>query len=596
MGVSTSNCCTSKAKKSKKQKTMEYQRNYDMKQRQRLNTQKQDIILDDNNSDDNDVSNDVCNDIKPELYQQSTTESNMDEIPKDTALINENKIIGKFERSIFQNRLLDAMFLIETYMDSVNLLQHTFDNGNNVLHYAIECSSQIKSKFTIFLLQNGADVNVVNELNGNTPLHISVNNEDLRMSAILIKWGANVKIENILGETPKSIGLNKDSDISELFGDNILDHISKLRTQSTHMYTIINDPTYNDYFMKHLKQTSSVNDDDIEPIYIEPVISKLKTLNEHKPLSIDFKNESEVADMIRSKTEDTLDNKRKRTDSLDFDDEILNNSMHKGNASLNGSPNIFHIKTITPQVSQISLQHLCDGNITKKGSNDSTHSNGNNNKNRSNNNPQTSGLLSIADLSLTASSNDSKDNTGSNELFDNDIGCRGRTATVCNGSGVGNVGCNQAPLFMDKMSSDLTPQLSLSRQTTKKVIDYVKKSPLITPYSGWVQKKANHSKLVTIWNKRYLSFRNGYILYNPKKVSDPNGNDNMANVFPMENTEKKKWKKTISLFMVEANGVKLYKEKNEFSIELKKISGVAKRTLYFKCNVGNGKPCHVCHI
>jgi len=151
-----------------------------------------------------------------------------------------NKIIKKYKKAVMRNNHLDAMFLIETYNNALDLTNIIFNDGNNVLHYSVNNKNSI---FTIFLLQNGLDINIQNRKTGNTPLHISVENNDVRMSAILLKWRANISMKNKWNQTPLDIAMsNFDNDIIDLLTDD-----------DVKIHYLSSDPSFHDYGVKSNK-------------------------------------------------------------------------------------------------------------------------------------------------------------------------------------------------------------------------------------------------------------------------------------------------------------------------------------------------------
>ena len=64
------------------------------------------------------------------------------------------------------------------------------------------------------LLDNGADVNAVNEL-GNTALHFAVLQDEPVIVYLLLEAGADVSVKNKYGETPMGLGTSSETDFSQ---------------------------------------------------------------------------------------------------------------------------------------------------------------------------------------------------------------------------------------------------------------------------------------------------------------------------------------------------------------------------------------------
>ena len=387
--------------------------------------------------------------------------------------VNFDRIKGKFINAVLEDRLLDAMYLMELFSDKIELSDHIFNDGNNVLHYAVQSKNENKSKFTVFLLQNGVDVDVVNNLTGNTALHISVGNDDVKMSGILIKWNANIYAKNNEGKTPKSIAMDvSDGDMMELFDSNALDYISQINNNKNgDNCGLLSNNEFKKEYISHLssKNIIQISNNDSETVIVSQSLLKSDS-------------QTIVMNINDTKTNDNSD--RDIIDCLDDSNIIMTDDTF---VDLDSSAKSTHITSI-----------LTPDNIT------------------------TETILEI-----------------------------------------------------------MTPKLK--KQSTKSMLEFVAKesNAKAKVYYGWVNKRSDNND--SIYNKRYLCIHDGYLLWNPTII-------NMDNIDDSDGILRNKWKKKISLFMIENDGIKLYDDKQEFGVELKKVTGVKKKTLYFRCNIGN----HVC--
>jgi len=83
-------------------------------------------------------------------------------------------------------------------------------SGETALHLAIEyakiesfkCKDKINN--VLFLIENGADVNIKKEEDGNYPLHLAIKNGNVEIVKLLLKAGANINAKNKIGHTPFS--------------------------------------------------------------------------------------------------------------------------------------------------------------------------------------------------------------------------------------------------------------------------------------------------------------------------------------------------------------------------------------------------------
>jgi len=109
------------------------------------------------------------------------------------------------------------MYFMETFSD-LNLLNIPSKNGNTCLQIAIE---NLSYKLLIYLLENGASPNAPNTVNGDTSLGTAVRLRDLRVAALLSKYGAHSNVFNFKNETPFTIAAQiGDLDMIELLAPN----------------------------------------------------------------------------------------------------------------------------------------------------------------------------------------------------------------------------------------------------------------------------------------------------------------------------------------------------------------------------------------
>ncbi|KAG0316025.1 hypothetical protein BGZ97_007536 [Linnemannia gamsii] len=101
----------------------------------------------------------------------------------------------------------DNLDLLETVLsaDASSFdINHTDGVGNAALHYAARHGST--GCLEILLYYDGIDVNVINRIEGETPLHKAAAYSDpeiaLEMVQILVNGGASTKLRNKLKQTP----------------------------------------------------------------------------------------------------------------------------------------------------------------------------------------------------------------------------------------------------------------------------------------------------------------------------------------------------------------------------------------------------------
>ena len=88
-----------------------------------------------------------------EKEDEMTRLKKLDELSNEE--LSNEEVIRDYERSIGLKEFKRAMYLYDTYGADIDLNNHFFKHGDHALHYAIR---EEKSKFAIFLLENGVDV------------------------------------------------------------------------------------------------------------------------------------------------------------------------------------------------------------------------------------------------------------------------------------------------------------------------------------------------------------------------------------------------------------------------------------------------------
>ena len=101
---------------------------------------------------------------------------------------------------------------------NIDFYNHYFSNGDTCIHYAVRLRD---GKFLYYLLKNGMNPNYKNRLTYDTPLHIAINNSDIKLIVQLMKFHADATIENLMGKTPINIAKSiNNTDVIELVCDN----------------------------------------------------------------------------------------------------------------------------------------------------------------------------------------------------------------------------------------------------------------------------------------------------------------------------------------------------------------------------------------
>ena len=130
-------------------------------------------------------------------------------------------IMKRFSKCIRNRDIINAMAIIDEYCMEIDFSKKYFKNGDTPIHYSVRLH---KAKFLFYLLQKGYNVNVVNELTGDTPIHVAAKHGDLLMAGILLKFKADINIKNAMEKTPIDIA-RKSNDYDLLY---ILKNFDKL--------------------------------------------------------------------------------------------------------------------------------------------------------------------------------------------------------------------------------------------------------------------------------------------------------------------------------------------------------------------------------
>ena len=101
-----------------------------------------------------------------------------------TSKYGETVLMRVVRRGVHETKFGICRFFIDKTTVDVNAID---DNGNNVLHHAVPCSTKLMD----FLIDNGANVNVVNN-KGWTPLMTACSKSCLGNISQLLKAGANI--------------------------------------------------------------------------------------------------------------------------------------------------------------------------------------------------------------------------------------------------------------------------------------------------------------------------------------------------------------------------------------------------------------------
>merc|ERR1719361_2037514 len=99
----------------------------------------------------------------------------------------------------------------------------SINNGDHCLIVAVR---NLSYNLIIYLLTNGVSPNLQNQINGETALHTAVRARDVRVVAMLSKYGADANITNAEYETPLVLASeNNDQDIIELLASDTQNEI-----------------------------------------------------------------------------------------------------------------------------------------------------------------------------------------------------------------------------------------------------------------------------------------------------------------------------------------------------------------------------------
>lgn len=97
---------------------------------------------------------------------------------------------------------VEILYLLINRGADVNKVCH----GETPLHKVVQFGNQ---KFAQALLKAGAKPNIKDSIRGNTPLHYAVGRNDKAMIALLMSYGADMYIENNMGDVPARFVFSK---------------------------------------------------------------------------------------------------------------------------------------------------------------------------------------------------------------------------------------------------------------------------------------------------------------------------------------------------------------------------------------------------
>ncbi len=111
------------------------------------------------------------------------------------------------------NESLIKFFIKESAKRNVNYINTKDNSGKTPLHYAIENNN---TKLTELLIKNGADINTKDN-SGKTPLHYAIENNNTKLTELLIKNGADINTKDNSGKTPLHYAIeNNNTELTEL--------------------------------------------------------------------------------------------------------------------------------------------------------------------------------------------------------------------------------------------------------------------------------------------------------------------------------------------------------------------------------------------
>jgi len=144
------------------------------------------------------------------VNNEATEDNSMDLLPVNNEPTEDNKVCEK-------NEMIDIIDLLL----NKPLLEKNND-GDTPLHILIKTAKEddayIAPQIGYLLLNNTKKCIDIQNNDGNTPLHIAVRENKLHMVTLLIKYGANIDIENNNKETVKY--LSQTNDINRMIPPN----------------------------------------------------------------------------------------------------------------------------------------------------------------------------------------------------------------------------------------------------------------------------------------------------------------------------------------------------------------------------------------
>jgi hypothetical protein len=186
------------------------------------------------------IINFSTSDIPEELLSYRRTEENR-HIP---TIMSNSDLQNIAIRAIEQNNLPVLRGVIEQTKDP----DYFIDSGRTLLSFAIEKQKYILVRYLIY---NGASINKTDG-NLNTPLHISIINQNKDITKLLVENGANINSQNIDGNTPLMLSVINNQDeiavmllkkgadfkLKNLSGDDVLDICKKNNKTKMQQYIV----------------------------------------------------------------------------------------------------------------------------------------------------------------------------------------------------------------------------------------------------------------------------------------------------------------------------------------------------------------------
>mmetsp|Transcript_93168 Transcript_93168/g.114119 ORF Transcript_93168/g.114119 Transcript_93168/m.114119 type:complete len:362 (+) Transcript_93168:59-1144(+) len=217
--------------------------------------------------------------------------------------INTKNVVNMFKNAILKYDYIKATEIIEfSYIFPDIFFDFTFENGDNCLLNAIRNN---EFDFASFLLKQGCNPNIRNELTQDTPLHLATKTLNTKMIELLIQNDADIYAKNLLMETPQeNIKNEKSFELFRLLTKKIKISNVNSSIKSKHFQF----PTSNSLSYLNLLSTESINNS------LSIDISSLGgTPTPRTPIPDDFIVESKLRDwLFKLNTSNKLNQYNKR--------------------------------------------------------------------------------------------------------------------------------------------------------------------------------------------------------------------------------------------------------------------------------------------